>query len=211
MREIVPGIFHWRTYHPTLDADVSSYYVEPAGVVLDPRTPEEGMAAFDGRTPPQQIVATSGHHLRHAEEFAKFFDIPIRVPSEAAENVRRRPRVAPYDAHDELIPGMVTAIHIDVLAADEYAIHFAVSGGVLAVADAILHYGDALAFPRDELLGAHPQRVKDGVKNRFRAQLERHFDTLLFAHGDPIAHDAKTALREFVKSPVGYPEFGQAL
>jgi hypothetical protein len=211
MREILPGIFHWRTYHPDIDADVSSYYVEPTGIVLDPRLPEDGLAIFEGHAQPQQVVLTSGHHMGHAGQVAKAFGIPIRIPKQAAQELRRRGDVSFYDAHDELIPGMVTAIQVNVLTDDEFAIHFAVGRGALAVPDGITHYGGALGFPSDERLGAHPDRKKEGLKNRFRAQLERDFDALLFTHGEPLPHGAKTALREFVKSPVGHAEYGQAL
>jgi hypothetical protein len=64
MQEIFPGVFHWSAFHEPIRANVSSYYVQPAGVVIDPKLPEEGLEAMPGT--PQQVVLTSGHHGRDA-------------------------------------------------------------------------------------------------------------------------------------------------
>jgi hypothetical protein len=210
MQEILPGLFHWTTFHDGIGARVSSYFVEPAGIVVDPMVPEDGWDALTRHGQPDQVVLTSGTHTRHAARFARAFDATIRFPEEARDRIGGSLEGAPYTDHDEVAPG-VRAIHIGILAPDEYALHIAAGAGALAVADGITHYGDALGFFGDDLLGAHPDRVKSGLKNRYRAQLERDFDALLFAHGDPIAHHGKRRLRDFVTSPVGHPEFGQAL
>ncbi len=42
MREIFPGVLHWTAFHDGINAPVSSYFVEPAGIVIDPITPEGG-------------------------------------------------------------------------------------------------------------------------------------------------------------------------
>lgn len=59
------------------------------------------------------------------------------------------------------------------------------------------HYGDALGFFRDELLGEHPQRVKDGLRQALARLLARDFDHLLFAHGEPVLGGGKAALAKF--------------
>lgn len=208
MNEITPGIFHWRVHHPAVGANVSSYYIEPAGVVLDPKTPPGGWEALPGS--PQQVLLTSGHHHRDAADCARHFGIPIRASREAAEHMGDRLQVETFNDHDEPAPG-VTAIHIGKLSADEGAFHIAVGPGAIAFADGVNRYGGALGFFPDELLGEHPDRVKAGLKDAFRGLLERDFDVLLFAHGDPVPHGGKTALRQFVESPVGHEDFGQAL
>lgn len=153
MNEIVPGIFHWSAHHQPIGGRVSSHYLRDAGVVLDPKVPEEGWEALPG----------------------------------------------------------VTAIHIDKLCPDEGAFHIAAAKGTIAFADGVNHYGQALAFFPDDLLGEHPDRVKEGLKQSFPGLLERDFDTLLFAHGEPIARGGHHALREFATSRVGHEDFGQAL
>jgi hypothetical protein len=35
MRDVLPGILHWTTFHDGIGARVSSHYVEPAGALID--------------------------------------------------------------------------------------------------------------------------------------------------------------------------------
>ncbi|MGI9098987.1 MAG: hypothetical protein ACR2H2_10955 [Solirubrobacteraceae bacterium] len=208
MREVLPGLFHWATFHEQIGVQVSSYYVEPAGIVIDPKVPEEGLEALPGE--PHQVVLTSGHHHRDAQRFAEALDIPIRASHEAAERLGDALAVEPFGDHDEVAQG-VTSIHIGKLSADEGALHIAVGEGAIAFADGLNRYGEALAFFPDELLGDHPDRVKDGLKQAFLGLLTRDFDHLLFAHGEPLIGGGKAALRDFATSPVGHEDFGQAL
>lgn len=36
MEEIVPGLFHWRSFHERIRQEVSSYYYEPSRALIDP-------------------------------------------------------------------------------------------------------------------------------------------------------------------------------
>jgi hypothetical protein len=208
VHEILPGLFHWEAFHEPIKLNVSSYYVEPAAVVIDPKIPDDGFEALPGE--PQQVVLTSGHHQRDAAAFAERYGIPIRASHEAAARLDGEIDVEPFGKGDEVAPG-VTAIHIGKLSDDEGALHVAVGEGAIAFADGLNRYGGALGFFPDELLGTHPERVKEGLKQAFHGLLIRDFDHLLFAHGEPLINDGKAALRKFVTSPVGYPEFGQSL
>ncbi len=208
MREILPGVFHWSVFHEPIRTDVSSYYVQPAGIVIDPKIPDEGIESLPSA--PQQVVLTSGHHDRDAAVFAETFGIPIRVSRGAAERLGGRLEVEVYGNHDELAPG-VTAIHIGKLSDDEGALHIAVGDGAIAFADGLIRYGGALGFVPDQLIGEHPGTVKEGLKDAFRGLLTRDFDHLLFAHGEPLVGGGKEALRKFAQSPVGHDDFGQTL
>ena len=208
MQEIFPGVFHWSAFHEPIRTMVSSYYVQPAGIVIDPKLPEGGLDALPGA--PQQVVLTSGHHSRDAARFAEHFGIPILVSREGAEHLGGSLEVEIFGPHDEVAPG-VTAIHIGKLSEDEGALHIAVGEGAIAFADGLIRYGGALGFVPDRLIGEHPERVKDGLKDSFRGLLTRDFDHLLFAHGDPLAGGGKEALRKFVGSPVGHGDFGSVM
>lgn len=209
MREIAPGIFHWRTFHQPIGANVSSYYVEPAGIVIDPKVPEGGLDELPGR--PQQVVMTTGLHTRDVREVADAFGIPVRAPREAQERLGDRLAIdQPYRGGEEIAPG-VTAVEIGRLCPDEYALHIDAEKGAVAFADALTRYGDALGFFPDDLLGDDPQAVKDGLRQALGGLLTRDFDHLLFAHGEPMAGGGKAALREFLESPVGHEDSGQAL
>jgi hypothetical protein len=48
-------------------------------------------------------------------------------------------------------------------------------------------------------MGDDPQGVKDGLAESLRRLLERRFDGLLFAHGEPLAAGGKAALRDFLE------------
>jgi hypothetical protein len=201
MRELAPGIHHWTAFRDTIGMRVSSYWIEPAGVLIDPMIPEEGLEAFEtGGVRPQQVLLTTGLHVRDGERIAEAFGIPIRAPREARDRVGDRLDFEPYSDNEDLAPG-VRAVRIGVLCPDEYGLHIAEPEGAIALADALHSYGGALAFFSDDLLGDDPQAVKEGLTQQLRALLERDFDLLLFTHGDPIVGHAKTALREFVRSP----------
>ncbi|HET8980141.1 MAG TPA: hypothetical protein VFN87_18455 [Solirubrobacteraceae bacterium] len=208
MNEIAPGIYHWTAHHPPISASVSSYYIEPAAVVLDPKTPEGGWDDLPGR--PQQVLLTSGHHSRDAQDCAQAFGIPIRASREAAEHLDGQLAVETFGDGDEPAPG-ITAIHIGKLSRDEGAFHIAVDAGAIAFADGLNRYGGALGFFPDELLGEHPDRVKEGLKQSFAGLLQRDFAHLLFAHGEPLTGGGKSALRDFIERPAGHEDHGQSV
>lgn len=210
MREILPGLWHWTTFHEGIDARVSSYYVEPAGALIDPRMPEEGADALAGRGRPQQVVLTSGLHVRHADQFADRFGCVIRASREALERLGAGLDAQPYTDGDEVARG-ITAIQVGRLCPDEYALHVAIAEGAIAFADAVLHYGGALGFVPDALMGDDAATVKEGLRDALRGLLTRDFDHLLFAHGDPLIGGGAAALRDFLKRPVGHPDYGQVV
>jgi hypothetical protein len=173
---------------------VSSYYVAAAGIVVDPKVPEEGLDALPGR--PEQVVLTSGHHHRDARAFADAFAIPVRASAQAARRLGDTLEVSPFADGDEIAPG-VSAIRIGVICPDEDALHIAVAEGAIAFADGLVRFGEQLAFVPDRLLGDDPEEVKAGLRERFEGLLTRDFDHLLFAHGAPLVGGGKAALRRF--------------
>lgn len=210
MRELIPGVLHWTTFHEQISARVGSHYVEPAGALIDPRVPEEGLDAFAGRGRPQQVVLTSGLHARHADRFADAFGCVIRASPQALERVGGALDAEPYRDGDEVAPG-ITAIHIGKISPDEYALHVALGDGAIVFADGLIRYAGTLGFVPDELIGDDPAAVKDGLKDAFRGLLTRDFDHLLFAHGDPLIGGGKAALRDFLQQPVGEEDYGQVV
>src|SRR5437763_16576711 len=106
MRELRPGLFHWTTFHEGIRAPVSSYYVEPAGAVIDGRVPDEGLeAAFAGHEPPRVALLTTGLHLRHADQFAEAFGCALRAPAEARDRLGPDQAFEPYGDGDAVAPG----------------------------------------------------------------------------------------------------------
>ena len=193
--EILPGIHHWMAPHPDIGVRVSSYLIEPAGIVLDPMIPEEGWEALPAT--PRQVVLTSGHHGRQSAEFAERFSIPIRATREAEEHLGGTLPIERFAPDEKVAPG-VTAIHVGVLCPDEGALHIELGDGAIAIADALTTHNGELGFFRDELLGDDPEAIKRGLTTQFAELLQRDFDHLMFAHGAPVIGGAKAALREFV-------------
>jgi hypothetical protein len=210
MQEILPGLYRWTTFHEDIRADVSSHYVEPAGALIDPRVPDDGLDAFTGLTTPQQVVLTSGLHVRHSDRFADAFGCVVRASPEAIERHGGALDARVYEDGDEVAPG-ITAIHIGALAPDEYALHVDIDGGAICFADALVGYAGTLGFFSDSLLGDDPAAVKSRLRDAFSGLLTRDFEHLLFAHGDPVIGHGKTALRRFLEQPVGHEDYGQVV
>jgi glyoxylase-like metal-dependent hydrolase (beta-lactamase superfamily II) len=76
------------------------------------------------------------------------------------------------------------------------------SAGALAMADGLVHF-ERVRFVRDNLMD-NPEQTKRELVQSLEQLLDVDFDTLLFAHGEPIVGDGKRALREFLAShPAG--------
>ena len=204
MDELLPGIWHWTTFRETIGMDVSSYWLEPAGIVIDPMVPRDaGLEWFEGReVRPRQVVLTIGLHWRESAEFAERFSIPVRAPAPALERYEGTDREAQgYEWGEEIAPG-VTAVEIGAIAPDEGALHIDYSGGAVAIADGLIRMDDGpLGFVPDELMGDDPEAVKAGLLDAFRGLLAREpWDTLLLAHGAPLVGGGRKALEDFVDS-----------
>jgi hypothetical protein len=210
MDEILPGVHHWTATDEGMRMPVHSYYVEPAGVLIDPMVPDDGLGAFEGfGIQPQQVLLTNHRHFRHSDRFREAFSCVVRAEVDAMDALRDRD-VQPFWDGDEVAPG-VTAVRIGVADnRDETALYVSHADGAIAFGDALVHPSTAvpLAFPSDDWLGDHPDRARNALRSAFSGLLLRDFDSLLFAHGDPYRHDGKRALREFIEAPVGYPEYG---
>jgi len=113
----------------------------------------------------------------------------------------------PFEFGDEIAPG-VTAIEIGGIAPDDTALHIAHGDGTVAFADGLIRMGGVLGFVPDNLMGDHAAEEKRAIRESLRGLLERDFETLLFAHGDPLPKGGHAALRDFLQKPVGEPDFG---
>ena len=55
-----------------------------------------------------------------------------------------------------------------------------------------------LSFVPDEYMGPDPEAVKAGLRESYERLLERDFDHLLLAHGNPWVGGGKAALQAFL-------------
>jgi hypothetical protein len=196
MDELAPGIFHWKARHPSIGAEVSSYYLAGSGTLLDPMVPPgEGLEWFDER-PPQRIVLTNRHHYRDSDRFRERFDLPVACNETGLHEFEGGPKVDGFSIGDEVAPG-VTAHELDSICPDDTALHIAAGPGFVAFADGIIRYGD-LGFVSEQHMDDADQ-VKRGVYEHARELLRLDFDGILVAHGDPLASGGREALERFVE------------
>jgi hypothetical protein len=197
MKEIAPGLWHWTARHPRIHQDVSSYFVTDSATILDPMVPpEEGLAWFTGDHEPGTIVLTNRHHSREAARFVEAFGIgPVHVPESGLHEFEGKElQVQPYAIGEELASGIV-AHDVGAICPDDMALEIR-SVGALALADGLIRYKGKLQFVPDQLMD-EPEQTKLGLLRSFEELLDVDFDTLLFAHGDPLVGGAKQALRDF--------------
>ncbi len=196
MKEILPGVWHWTATHPSTGGEVSSYWVRPARAVIDALLPEEGIDAFAGE-PPERVLLSNRHHLRHAELLQQELGCTIHCSKPGLHEFENGPDVEGFDFGDEIAPRIHT-IEIGAICPDESALLIG-DAGALSIADGIRHYDGEMDFFSDSLLGDDPEGVKRGLRESYSRILDHDFDSLLFAHGDPIVGGGKEALRRFTE------------
>ena len=201
MREILPGIYHWRVEHPDIHIDVDSYFMsalKPA-VLIDPLEPAEGVDWFADLPRPEHIFLTNRLHDRHCQRFVEPFGCRIWCHRAGLHEFADGglEGVEPFDHGDELAAG-IRALEVGVLCPEETALHIPVSAGVLCIGDAVVRC-DELCFVGDDLLGDDPAAIKRGIRDAFQRLCDtEEFDHLLFAHGEPVVGDGKRVLQTFL-------------
>jgi hypothetical protein len=194
VQEIAPGVWHWTGIHPNTGSQVSSYWVRPARAVIDALLPVEGIEAF-AEEPPERVLLSNRHHLRHAEAFVDRFGSVIECSKPGLHEFENGPPVEGFDFGEEVAPG-VQALEVGAICPDESAL-LTGNARALSIADGIRHYDGNMDFFADWLLGDDPEGVKAGLRESYRRLLDLDFDNLLFAHGDPLIGGGKEALRKF--------------
>jgi glyoxylase-like metal-dependent hydrolase (beta-lactamase superfamily II) len=202
VQEIVSGIYHWTAFHKGIGMLVSCQYVEQAGALIDPMVPEEGLEVFDRfDPPPQQVLLTTRLHNRGITEFADRFGVTISCSTHGLHEYEDSELdVQGFDDGDEVAPG-ITVVATNGISPDDVTLHIAHGEGALAFGDGLVRPpGGPLGFVPDSLIGDDPPKVKAALYDAYRGLLERDFDTLLFAHGEPLASGGYAALKEFVSA-----------
>lgn len=200
MEEILPGIYHWTTFHEGIQDWVHSCHIsasDPA-VLVDPCVPDEGLEWFAAHTPPAHAYLTNRHHYRHSGRFAERFGTRVWCHKDGLHEFTHGEKVQPFN-HGDGLPGGILALEVGALCPEETALYIPLSGGILAVGDAIVREDEKLSFVPDMMMGDDPEAVKRGLRAVFLAHLERDFDHMLFAHGKPWIGSAKAGLRKFLE------------
>jgi len=203
MDEVIPGVFHWQARHPRTGGQAHSHLLVEAGTVLDPMAPPEALELMRAN-PPERIVLSNRHHYREAGRIVEEFGCPVLCPESGTyefEDDDER-SVEPYAYGDRLAPGL-TAHEVGAICPDDAALEVRAGPGALSFADGLMRHDGRLHFVSDGLLADDPaevEGVKRGLVASLRRLLELDFDTLLFAHGDPLAEGGQATLEEFVEA-----------
>jgi hypothetical protein len=203
VREVLPGVFHWTAVHPRIQIQVSSYWLDGGGVLIDPLIPPDaGLDWFAGRpTPPAAIVLSNRHHHRDSARFVETFGSPVYCRRAGLHEFTHGESVTGFDPGDTL-PGGLVAHEVGGLCPDETALYLPASRAV-AIADGVVRggpHGEAgpLGFVPDPLMDA-PQETKRHLLDAFaRVLRELDFEHVLLAHGGPLVGDGRAQLQEFV-------------
>lgn len=209
-REILPGVFHWTATHPKIGIEVSSHLLGDARILLDPLLPAGGLDWLRDQGPPAHVILTNRHHWRHCSEIVRAFDVPVWCNELGLHELAREAgadHVRGFQA-GALLPGGIETHAVGVLCPDETALRLPLAGdhACLAVADGVVRLGNELrgdgplTFVPDDLIADDARQVpvvQRGLRDAYRRLCELDWDTLLLAHGLPIVHDGRRALRAF--------------
>lgn len=201
MREILDGVFHWSRFHERIRQQVHSTYLAATvpPVLIDPMAADVDPAWFEGREP-RHVYLTNRHHFRGTAGWTETFGCDVRCHHAGLHEFDGGGfEVDGFDDGDQL-PGGIRAHEIGALCPEETALHVPLHGGILALGDAVIRDGEALAFVPDQLMGDDPDSVKRGLRESLRRLPELDFDTLVMAHGEPWVGGAREALRRFVEA-----------
>jgi hypothetical protein len=203
MEEVLPGVFHWTTRHPRIGVEVSSYWLDHAGVLVDPLVPrEQGLEWFAARPrEPAAIVLSNRHHYRESDRFAERFGCAVHCNSLGLHEFSDGREVEGFEIGD-VLPGGLVACEVGAICPDETALHLS-EHGALAIADGIVRGGPraqerGLGFVPDSLMD-DPPATKAGLLAAYARLLREHqFTHLLLAHGGPVIRRGREELQELV-------------
>jgi hypothetical protein len=203
--EVLPGVFHWTARHPKIHIEVSSYWLEPDGVLFDPLVPEgEGLDWFAGRaSAPRAILLSNRHHYRESDRFAERFGCSVHCNRNGLHEFTHGESVEGFDIGARL-PGGAVACELDAICPDDTALHLP-DRGALVIADGVVKGGPhgaegPLGFVPDSLMD-EPEQTKRGLLaacERLLSELE--FEHLLLAHGGAVIGNGRVLLQDLVDS-----------
>src|SRR3972149_11035381 len=122
MEEILPGVFHWITFHERIELDVHSYFVAETDptIMIDPRKPAEGLRWFKKPKPPKHIYLTNRHHYRHSGQFVDYYGTKVWCHKDGLHEFKKGEKVEAFNHGDEL-PGGILALGGGMLCPEETA------------------------------------------------------------------------------------------
>jgi len=138
VREVLPGVFHWPAIHPRIHIEVSSYWLQDGGILIDPLVPPDvGLQWFERRaTLPAAILLSNRHHYRDSARFQDVFGCPVYCNRAGLGEFIHGELVTAFDPGDTL-PGGSGAQEVGGLCPDETALHLP-SKRAVVIADGVV-------------------------------------------------------------------------
>lgn len=205
MKEALPGIYHWTAPHPRIGIEVSSYWLEASGVLIDPLVPvEEGLDWFAARSSaPTAILLSNRHHYRESDRFAERFGCAVHCNSAGLHEFSHGELVQGFEIGD-LLPGGARACELDAICPDDTALHLP-DLRALVIADGVVRGGPhgqpgPLGFVPDSLMDDPPSTKLGLLAACSRLLSDLEFDHLLLAHGGPVIGEGRELLQDLVDS-----------
>jgi hypothetical protein len=205
MREILPRVFHWTAPHPKIHIEVSSYWLEDSGVLIDPLVPrDEGLEWFDERSvAPSAILLSNRHHYRESDRFAERFGCTVHCNRAGLHEFSNGRAVEGFDVGERL-PGGIVAVELGSICPDDTALYLPQARAVV-LADGVVRGGPhgqegKLGFVPDSLMDDPPATKRGLLEACSRLLAELDFVHLLLAHGGPVVGDGREQLQELVDS-----------
>jgi hypothetical protein len=205
MDEVLPGVFHWPAVHPRIRMEVSSYWLEDGGVLIDPLLPGDvGLEWFASRSArPTAILLSNRHHHRDSARFRDTFGAPVYCNRAGLHEFSGGDPVEAFDPGD-VLPGGVAAHEVGGLCPDETALYIPQNRAIV-IADGVVRGGPqeqtgSLGFVPDTLMD-DPPGTKRHLLGAYAGLIdELDFEHLLLAHGGPLVGDGRAQLQALVES-----------
>jgi hypothetical protein len=205
MQEVLPGVFHWPAMHPRINIEVSSYWLEDGGILIDPLVPTDvGLQWFARRSArPAAILLSNRHHYRDSARFQDAFGCPAYCNRAGLHEFTRGEPVEGFDPGDTL-PGGLVAHEVGALCPDESALHIPQSRAIV-LADGVVRGGPQgqtgpLSFVPDTLMDDPPDTKRRLLDAYAELVQDLGFEHLLLAHGGALVGDGRAQLQEFIEA-----------
>jgi hypothetical protein len=205
VEEILPGVWHWTAPNPSIGGVlVSSYWLDAAGVLIDPLLPPDpGFEWFASRpAPPAVVVLANRHHYRDSGRLCERFGCQVHVPATGLHEFTRGEPVIGYGPGD-VLPGTLVGFEVGSLSPDDGGLYLA-SAGAIWLADTVVRSStnsDSQIGWVPDFLMDDPPGTKRGLLAAFTRVLDEFdFEHVLLAHGLPLIGNGRAAIEELVRS-----------
>lgn len=195
MIKLLDGVYCWSAFNPEkkfnfnghiLKTDVGTVIVDPVPFSTDDCAYIEAAGLR-----PDALVITNRNHLRDRDEVLKRWKIPTVLHEAEVEGAGV---AADQKIKDGVVIFGLVCVHLPGKSPGEIALYWPERRLFLL--------GDALIAPHGKLKTVPVEKQDDPVE--LKKSLERlrtfDFDHVLVGDGDPILHDAKSAVVAFLKS-----------